>query len=143
MFSCVFLGITGEAFYILDRGNITEVPREIWTFHPSRFKEIVDAKTGLIIGWLYSKGEKKVRLEPHEVIFFRYFNPYHDYRGLAPLQAAKAGIEQDLWASRYNAAFFKNNAQPGGVLETSANRSDKEFQRLKVQWTEGYKGLSN
>jgi hypothetical protein len=30
-----------------------------------------------------------------------------------PLQTAKAGIEQDFWASRYNATFFQNNAQPG------------------------------
>jgi hypothetical protein len=35
----------------------------------------VDKKTGLISGWVYSKGANKVPLQPHEVIFFRYFNP--------------------------------------------------------------------
>ncbi|MFZ5448940.1 MAG: phage portal protein [Thermodesulfobacteriota bacterium] len=89
----IYLGLTGEAFYIAERQSEREVPKEIWVFHPSRFQEVVDTKTGLITGWLYSKGEKKVPLERHEVIFIRYFNPYHDYRGLAPLQAARAGIE--------------------------------------------------
>ena len=44
---------------------------------------MVDKKTGLIPGWVYSKGANKVPLQLHEVVFFRYFNPYHDYRGLA------------------------------------------------------------
>lgn len=87
----VYLGLTGEAFYILERESDRVLPQEIWTFHPHRFKEVVDKKTGLISGWVYSKGANKVPLQPHEVIFFRYFNPYHDYRGLAPIQAARAG----------------------------------------------------
>jgi phage portal protein BeeE len=80
----VYLGLTGEAFYIVERESERVLPKEIWTFHPHRFKEVVDKKTGLISGWVYSKGANKVPLQPHEVIFFRYFNPYHDYRGLSP-----------------------------------------------------------
>jgi len=138
----VYLGLTGEAFYIAERKSERDIPQEIWVFHPSRFQEVVEAKTGLITGWLYSKGEKKVPLERHEVIFFRYFNPYHDYRGLAPLQAARAGIEQDYWAGRYNTAFFKNSAQPGGVLETSGNLTDEEYQRVLAQWQDRHGGAS-
>ena len=136
----VYLGLTGEAFYIAERQNEREVPRELWVFHPGRFKEAVDEKTGLISGWVYSKGTRQIPLQPHEVIFFRYFNPYQDYRGLAPLQAARAGIEQDFWASQYNTAFFKNSAQPGGVLETSGNLTDEEYQRLLAQWQDRHGG---
>ncbi len=128
----IYLGLMGEAFLIAERESEREIPRELWVFHPGRFKEVVDEKTGLVSGWVYSKGVKKVPLQPHEVIFFRYFNPFHDYRGLAPLQAAQAGVEQDFWASWCNSAFFKNSAQPGGVLETAANLTDEEYQRLKA-----------
>jgi len=138
----IYLGLCGEAFYIAERKNPREVPKELWTFHPNRFKEVVDRDTGLIAGWTYEKGGKKIPFETHEIIFFRYFNPYHDYRGLAPLQAAQAGIDQDFWASRYNAAFFKNNAQPGGILETSANLGDDEFKRLLAQWNDRHQGAS-
>jgi len=136
----VYLGLTGEAFYILDRDSEKEVPKELWVVHPGRFKEAVDEKTGLISGWIYSKGTRQIPLRPYEVVFFRYFNPYHDYRGLAPLQAARAGVEQDYWAGRYNLAFFKNSAQPGGVLETSANLTDEEFQRLLAQFEDRHRG---
>ena len=138
----IYLGLTGEACYIAERKTEREIPKEIWVFHPSRFKEVVDDQTGLISGWVYSKGVKKIPLQPHEVIFFRYFNPYHDYRGLAPLQAARAGVEQDFWASQYNTAFFKNSAQPGGVLETSGNLSDEEYQRVLAQWQDRHGGAS-
>jgi len=138
----IYLGLCGEAFYIAERKNPREVPKELWTFYPNRFKEVVDKDTGLIAGWTYEKGGKKIPFEAHEIIFLRYFNPYHDYRGLAPLQAAQAGIDQDFWASRYNAAFFKNNAQPGGILETSANLGDEEFKRLLAQWNDRHQGAS-
>uniref|UniRef100_A0A7V4G827 Phage portal protein n=1 Tax=Desulfobacca acetoxidans TaxID=60893 RepID=A0A7V4G827_9BACT len=111
----VYLGLTGEAFYILDRESEREIPKEVWVVHPGRFQEAVDDKTGLISGWIYRQGARQVPLQPHEVVFFRYFNPYNDYRGLSPLQAAKAGVEQDYWAGRYNLAFFQNSP----VLPTS------------------------
>lgn len=136
----VYLGLTGEAFYIVERESDREIPKEIWIFHPHRFKEVVNRETGLISGWVYSKGANKVPLQTHEVVFFRYFNPYNDYRGLSPLQAARAGIEQDFWAARYNMAFFMNAAQPGGVLETSANLNDDEFHRLLAQFEDRHRG---
>jgi len=43
--------------------------------HAFHVKEVVDAKTSLTSGWVYSKGVKKIPLQPHEVIFLRYFNP--------------------------------------------------------------------
>lgn len=136
----VYLGLTGEAFYILERESEGQIPKEVWVVHPGRFQEVVDEKTGLIKGWVYSKGSKRLPLQPYEVVFFRYFNPYHDYRGLSPLQAAKAGIEQDFWAGQYNKAFFQNAAQPGGVLETSGNLTDEEYQRLLAQWQDRHRG---
>jgi HK97 family phage portal protein len=140
--SYVFLGITGEAIHILDRNNITEIPREIWTFHPSRFQHVPDENSGLIKGWIYTRGTKRIPLLPHEVLFFRYFNPDDDYRGLSPLQAAKLGIDQDYYAAQYNANFFLNSAQPGGVLETSENLIQEEFDRLLAQWNERHQGVA-
>lgn len=140
--SYVFLGITGEAIHILERNNVTEVPREIWTFHPSRFQHVPDENSGLIKGWIYTRGSKRIPLLPHEVLFFRYFNPDDDYRGLSPLQAAKLGIDQDYYAAQYNANFFLNSAQPGGVLETSENLVQEEFDRLLAQWNDRHQGVA-
>ena len=51
----IYLGTTGEAFYILDRPDITAVPKEIWTFPPSRFQHVVNENSGSIIGWVYTQ----------------------------------------------------------------------------------------
>jgi len=137
----IFLGITGEAFYILDRPNITAVPKEIWTFHPNRF-EHVPAANGGTRGWIYRKGGQRIPLEPHEVVFFRYPNPYDDYRGLSPVSVASLGIEQDYHAAQYNANFFKNGAQLGGFLESEENLSQEEFDRVLAQFNDRHQGVS-
>ncbi len=56
--------------------NLTGIPllfftgsrKELWTFRPNRFKEVVDKDTGLIAGWTYKKGGKKIPFEAHEII---------------------------------------------------------------------------
>jgi len=136
----IFLGIAGEAFYILDRPNITALPQEIWTFHPSRF-EHVPGENGVTKGWIYRKGSKQIPLLPHEVLFIRYFNPDDDYRGLSPIQAAKVSVDQDFYAAQYNRNFFLNSAQPGGVLESKENLIQEEFERLLAQWNDRHQGV--
>lgn len=59
------------------------LPKEIWVCHPHRFQEVIDKRTGQISGWVYSKGADKVPLQPHEVVFFRYFNPIMANRSLS------------------------------------------------------------
>ena len=138
----IFLGLTGEAMWVLDRGGPNEIPKEIWVFHPDRFKEKIDKTSGLIAAWEYRKQTKTVLLADYEVIFFRYFNPYNDYRGLSPLQAARSGLDQDYWAAQYNSAFFQNSAQPGGVLETTAYLDDDEHKRILAQVNDRHQGAS-
>jgi len=42
--------------------------------HDFHVKEVVDAKTILFSGWVYSKGVKKILPQPHEVIIFPLTN---------------------------------------------------------------------
>jgi hypothetical protein len=66
--------LSGEAFLHAERKNEQEIPKELWPFHPGRFKEVVDEQTGLILGWVYNRGVKKIP-PAHEVAFFRLFQP--------------------------------------------------------------------
>ena len=136
----IYMGITGEAFWLLARNSPTELPKEIWALSPSRFTEHVDKQTGLIDGWVYKIGTKTIPLQPHEVVFFKYFNPDNEYRGLSPLSAAKQGVDQDYWAAQYNGAFFQNSAQPGGVVTVKGGLTDEQFLRLKSQWQDRHGG---
>lgn len=84
-----------------------------------------------------------VAFNPADVIFFKFFNPTDDYRGLSPLAAAREGIITDFYAQQYNKAFFKNNATPRGVLETDKGLSNRALKRLKDLWGTIYGGQNN
>lgn len=138
----VFLGLSGESCWIMERDDPRKLPKEIWCFNPKRFEAVIDRQTGLIAGWKYKKGTKIIPFAPHEVLFQRYFNPYHDYRGLAPLEAARSAIDQDTWASQYNAAFFKNSGIPSIILEAEENLGEEEFTRILSQYKDRHQGVS-
>jgi HK97 family phage portal protein len=138
----VWLGLSGEAFCILERKNAREYPKEIWCFDPGRFKEVKDNQTGLIRGWKYRKGTKEIPLETYEVMFLRYFNPYDDIRGLSPLAAGQKSVDQDSYAAEYNMRFFQNSARPDGVLETKDNLDEENYYRIRDQWNSRHQGLS-
>lgn len=108
---------TGESNWVLlgdDGGPIrsdTEVPREIY---PCSRDDLKIKLTNNTIEYYETRGGQ--RLEPHQVIAFRLYNPY-GFRGLAPLEAAFVAINADWLAQKWNESFFKKGAQPGGMIE--------------------------
>lgn len=139
----IYLELYGEAFWILsDRSNQTELPKEIWTFTPKRFNEVIE--NGNLVGWEYDKGtgndDDIVPFRTHEILFFRYFNPYNDIRGLAPLNAAQLSIDQDYFASETNKNFFEEGAVLSGVVEVPDELTDTAYSRFISQFEERHKG---
>jgi len=138
--TAIFLSLRGEGIWITERDNITQIPKEIWTFDPVRFTPRQD-KQGQVIGWLYDNGTgDPVPFANHEIIFFRYFNPYDDIRGLSPILATQENIDQDHYATQYNSAFFKNGARIGGFISVDGELTDEQFNRILKQFEDRHKG---
>ena len=137
----IFLSLQGEAIWILEgRENITQLPKEIWTFSPARFKP-VQSKQGMVVGWTYDNGSGElIPLANHEIIFFRYFNPYDDIRGMPPIKAAQENINQDYYATKYNSAFFKNSAVVSGFITVEGELTDEQFNRTLRQFEDRHQG---
>ena len=137
-----FLGLRGECIWILDgREDVTKIPQEIWVFDPLRFEPAWDEGKKMHVGWHYKRGNQIVAsFSNWEVVFFRYFNPYDDIRGMAPIDAAQASINQDNFAQRYNTAFFKNGAKVGGYISIDGELSEDAYDRLVKQFDEKHKG---
>jgi len=137
----IFLSLQGEAIWILEgRDNITQIPKEIWTFSPARFKPVQN-KQGQVVGWNYDNGTPElIPFANHEIIFFRYFNPYDDIRGLAPIKAAQESINQDYYAAKYNSAFFKNSAVVSGFITVEGELTDEQFNRTLKQFEDRHQG---
>lgn len=142
----VYLLHYGECMWILDRKEPTAMPTGIEPFNGKSFEAVTD-KEGNLLRWkietTLASGEKKVyTFEKWEVCFFRMVNPYDRLRGLAPLDAAQLGIDQDQLASQYNKAFFKNSAMPGGVIEVEEEMTEEAFNRMAHQFQEHHSGVS-
>ncbi|MFD6735927.1 phage portal protein, partial [Micromonospora aurantiaca] len=52
------------------------------------------------------------------------------------LDATKASAE-------WNASFFRNSAEPGGVVEVDRRLTDDEFREFTTRWGEQHRGVSN
>ena len=137
----IFLSLYGECFWILERENITQIPTEIWTFNPTRFKPIIDERTTNILGWVYMEGTKHEETFPaSQIIHIKYFNPYDDIRGMSPITAGQISIDQDFYASQYNINFFKEGCEVGGFLTTDEEMDDDNWNRTLKQFENRHKG---
>lgn len=124
----IYLGLDGEAFWILDRDNPTDLPEHIWSFRKNFFRPEIDKTTGLVKHWNFEGIPKVIAVE--NIIQFKYFNPDLHYAGLAPWKAASLASEQDYFASNYNTNFFKQGAKIGGFLEVEDALDDEQYDRL-------------
>lgn len=60
--------------------------------------------------------------------------------GYSPISLARQGIAISFSAEQYGAAFFANNATPGGVIQVPGELSDKSYERLKSDWDNNHRG---
>lgn len=135
-----YLGISGEAFWILENeNNVTKLPTEMWSFHPRRFEPVYDRKSNILLGWKYN-GTNTVYFGLNEVVQFKYFNPNNDIRGMSPITAAMTSVNQDYYAGQYNEAFFKEGAVTSGFIVSKQPLNDIQYRRLREQFDDRHKG---
>ncbi len=60
--------------------------------------------------------------------------------GVSVITYAAESLGLALAADRYGARFFRNNARPGGVLETAKTLSQDAAKRVKQSWEEAHTG---
>ncbi len=136
------LQLSGNAFVYKERLGVAGGPvRELYVYAPWRLRAVLDAN-GLLVGWLYQVGAKRIPIAKEDLIHLRLPNPYADYWGLGPAEVARLSIEQDFAANLFNKAFFENYGQVGGVLTFPKALSDAQFQRLLATWRESRAGAA-
>tara|TARA_R110000824_G_scaffold16633_1_gene68747 strand:+ start:975 stop:2252 length:1278 start_codon:yes stop_codon:yes gene_type:complete len=138
--------LTGEARLIAVRpkGLDSAPPIELWPIRPDRLRPIPHP-TEFISGWLYKAGMHEVRLSDDEVMPMSRPDPLDPYSGIGPLGALQLDIEGEHSAAEWNAAFFRNGAEPGGVIELDEESplDDPEFDKLQEHWNLQHKGANN
>lgn len=134
--------LAGESFWCVSRaGGDKGLPLEMWYLRPDRV-EPQPSQENYLAGYLYrSPGGESVPLETANVIHLKMPNPLDPYRGMSPVPSLMATLGNMQAAIRWNEAFFRNSAEPGGIIEVEGRLGDDEFEELRDRWREQHQGL--
>lgn len=133
--------LTGEMWWLVIRG-VGRRPIELWPVRPDRMRP-VPSKEKFLSGYLYTIGAERVPLELEDVIFIRRPSPVDPYRGIGVVQSLLPDIDSENMARLWTRNFFRNNAEPGGIIELDQDMDDAEFARYTQRWQEQHKGIGN
>ncbi|MEV8032273.1 phage portal protein [Streptomyces sp. NPDC086182] len=135
--------LTGEQWWVISRDERSSLPMEMWFARPDRMTPIPDRDT-FLSGYVYSSPTgDQVPLGIDDVIMLRRPNPLDPYRGWGPVQTILADLDSARASAEWNANFFRNSAQPGGIVQAEQRLSDDEFNEFRDRWNEQHRGVSN
>lgn len=111
------LGIWGEAFWVLDRGDRGGRPREIWWAKPTKMRPIPHP-TDYLKGYLFfpEHGGEPIEFGTDEVLWLRYPNPIDEYSGLSPIAAARLAADVESASLKANRNMFAQGLSMGGAI---------------------------
>jgi HK97 family phage portal protein len=135
--------LTGEQWWVVARDKRSTLPLELWPVRPDHMQPVPDAEN-FIVGYVYTGPDgEKIPLGLDQVIMVRDPDPETPYRGMGPVQTILADLAASNQAAQYQANFFANSAEPGGIIEVDERLTDDEFNELTTRWREQHQGVSN
>ena len=133
--------LVGEMWWVLVR-NGAGIPVEIQVVRPDRMRPIPHP-TEFIAGYEYRLGTTGMMLDKDDVIFTRNPNPLDAYRGIGVVQSMMVDLGAERMAAEWMQNFFRNSAEPGGIIEFPNSLPDADFQRLADRWRWQHQGVAN
>lgn len=136
--------VTGNAYWakVRDRrGQVTE----LW-YLPSSLIEPVRPADGAayISHYEYRAGAQIVRLEPSDVVHFRFgIDPANTMKGLSPLASLLREIFTDDEAANFTASLLRNLGVPGVVIapkDADQEIPEEEAETIKAKWRQRFGG---
>ncbi|WP_055696497.1 phage portal protein [Streptomyces silaceus] len=135
--------LTGEQWWVIACHERSSIPLELWPVRPDRMEPVPDPQE-FLLGYVYrGPSGERVPLGVDDVISLRRPNPLDPYRGMGVVQTILMDIDATRASAEWNANFFRNSAEPGGVVEVDRRLSDDEFEEFRTRWGEQHRGVSN
>lgn len=110
--------LEGEYFLILGDDWLLSFPANRYALspliiaRPDRVRLVVQG--GELLGYVYTDGAgRQHALVPEQVVHRAFFNPYDDWRGLAPVKAVLNAADADFSAGLYVRNLMRNNGDQG------------------------------
>ena len=90
----------------------------------------------------HSNGRSEV-VPADQIIHGRFFNPYNNVRGLAPLKAAELSLATDQSARKHNKYMLERHGRVQGVISFTDTIGADELKRRMDMWREMAEGAEN
>jgi HK97 family phage portal protein len=136
------LELAGETEWLVSYADGLRLPLELWPIRPDRMTPVTHP-TEFMTGWTYQSPDgDKIPLDLDEVIQIKRPNPVDAYRGMGPVQTLLADIDSAKYSAQWNRNFFRNSAEPGGVIEVDHEMDDREWKQFTTRWRAQHQGVA-
>jgi HK97 family phage portal protein len=137
-----YLELAGNSYWAIQRDDQTQIAAQLIPLRPDRVTPVPDRET-FIAGYIYRVDGEDFAIDTQDMIHIALFNPGNDYVGLSTLSAARNTLEEDTFAQKYNTAFYKKGARPGGAISYDQQLSDEDYKQIRQQWEAAHRGENN
>lgn len=142
----VYYNLSGNAFILLDRPGIGELPTAMYPLNPERV--VIVPKDGRVIGYVFVPDGKSVEdgipIPRQDMIHVKLPNPLDRLEGqgfgLSPVAPLSKSADADNRVTHYMYTLFKRGLMLGGVLQFKTPISEEAAARVKGRWREMYGG---
>jgi len=133
----------GQAFLYPVKNLGGSIIKEMYVLDPACVS-IVRGTDKMIAGYVFTNPKgARIPFDVTEIVPIFRPNPYDQLQGVSTIEMSRRAINADLNAQNYNNAFFENGASPSGALSTENTLGKEQFERLKEQFNDEYKGVAN
>jgi len=139
----IYLEVDGNEFWEIARmGNR---PAELYPMRPDRITIVPRSDGKGIKQYIFKLNRKATEIvfESDDVLFFKYFDPLNDFRGIGPISSVTESVLVYQYITQYNKNFFKNDGTPSGYLYTDRPMDEKDAGRVATQWGKRHSGVKN
>jgi len=138
------LELFGVSYILLNKSETLGIPLSMQVLHSQYVTYTVDNITQEIQEYTYGFGIKQQKISPEDIIVIKYYSPYSDTDGFAPLQSVFDSYTLDNSFDEYQLALNKNSGNPSAIIKYNNSPLKKEDRdALEASWNKTLGGLSN
>jgi len=132
------LALRGNAFNMVTERDNRDYPIAMMPLHPDA---VFLERRADILRWFDPIYRVLGEVVPSpDIVHMRRFSMAGDPWGLSPIKSAAQAIGISLAANEYGYRFFKESANPTGVLSTDQSLDEESIRRQQQQWIASHQG---
>ena len=133
--------IHGNAYVLTVRDEMGEVV-ELWPLHPDDVQISRSAENGALVYRVRGANKSFKDLSSKDILHVPTFKQLGSFYGLSPIGAARTALGKAMAIDNYAASYFKNAANPGGVIQTPATMNAEQIKEMADGWKADHQGSS-